>query len=108
MEIKKPVAFEGGPLTFHPTLVKVFAERLDLKEDEILCPKHSEINDCIWGSIILDKMFADSKPKDVNKMLVILEDAQKDHSHVSGEIAKPFLNQKKKKMLLKKHIRRNR
>lgn len=23
LEIKKPVAFEGGPLTFHPTLVKV-------------------------------------------------------------------------------------
>ena len=34
-------------------------------------------------------------------MLVILEDAQKDHSHVSGEIAKPFLNQKKKKNAFK-------
>ena len=32
--------------------------------------------------------------KDVNKMLVILEDAQKDHSHVSGEIAKPFFESK--------------
>ena len=48
----KPVAFEGGPLTFHPTLVKVFAERLNLKEDEILCPKHSELMIAYGGSII--------------------------------------------------------
>ena len=101
LEIKKPVAFEGGPLTFHPTLVKVFAERLDLKEDEILCPKHSELMIAYGAALSLDKMFADSKPKDVNKMLVILEDAQKDHSHVSGEIAKPFFESKEEENAFK-------
>ena len=29
LEIKKPVAFEGGPLTFNPTLIRVFAQRLE-------------------------------------------------------------------------------
>ena len=104
LEIKKPVAFEGGPLTFHPTLVKVFAERLNLKEDEILCPKHSELMIAYGAALSLDKMFADSKPKDVNKMLVILEDAQKDHSHVSGEIAKPFFESKEEENAFKEAI----
>jgi len=31
LEIQPPVLFEGGPLTFNPTLVRVFAERLGLK-----------------------------------------------------------------------------
>ena len=53
------------------------------------------------AALSLDKMFADSKPKDVNKMLVILEDAQKDHSHVSGEIAKPFFESKEEENAFK-------
>ncbi len=43
LEIEKPVVFEGGPLTFHPTLVRVFAERLGLREEEILRPERPEI-----------------------------------------------------------------
>ena len=35
LEILRPVAFEGGPLTFNPVLVRVFAERLGLGEAEI-------------------------------------------------------------------------
>ena len=38
LDIEKPVAFEGGPLTFHPTLVRVFAERLHLSEEDIIRP----------------------------------------------------------------------
>ena len=43
LEIRKPVAFEGGPLTFNPTLVKVFAQRLHLSEEEVLIPPHPEM-----------------------------------------------------------------
>lgn len=35
LELKAPVIFEGGPLTFNSRLVDVFAERLGLKEDEM-------------------------------------------------------------------------
>ena len=38
LSIEKPVVFEGGPLTFNRTLVRVFAERLDLRPEEILSP----------------------------------------------------------------------
>lgn len=43
LDIQKPVVFEGGPLTFNPTLVNVFAERLGLTPEETLRPSHPEI-----------------------------------------------------------------
>ena len=43
LEIKKPVAFEGGPLTFNPTLIRVFAQRLGLAPEDILIPEHPEL-----------------------------------------------------------------
>ncbi len=43
LTIQPPVVFEGGPLTFHPTLVRVFAQRLGLGEQDILIPEHPEL-----------------------------------------------------------------
>ncbi len=42
LDIKPPVIFEGGPLTFNPRLVEVFSERLGLSEDQIIIPAHPE------------------------------------------------------------------
>lgn len=41
--IEAPVVFEGGPLLFNPTLVRVFAERLGLAEGDIVVPEHPEM-----------------------------------------------------------------
>ncbi|ADN02491.1 acyl-CoA dehydratase activase [Spirochaeta thermophila] len=43
MEIRGPVIFEGGPCTFNPTLVRVFAERLGLGSDEVVVPSRPEV-----------------------------------------------------------------
>lgn len=43
LSIEKPVVFEGGPLTFNRTWVRVFAERLDLRPEEILSPDRPEL-----------------------------------------------------------------
>ena len=42
LEITPPILFEGGPLTYNPTLVRVFSERLNLSEDEAIVPEHPE------------------------------------------------------------------
>ena len=42
VEIRGPVIFEGGPLTFVDTLINVFAERLSLGTSDILVPDHPE------------------------------------------------------------------
>ncbi|MDR2783830.1 MAG: activase, partial [Treponema sp.] len=42
LELKPPIVFEGGPLTFNPTLIQVFAERLGLCKADCICPPHPE------------------------------------------------------------------
>ena len=58
LDIQKPVVFEGGPLTFNPTLVNVFAERLGLSPEETLRPTHPEIMIAYGAALSLDGMFA--------------------------------------------------
>jgi len=51
LEIRPPVIFEGGPLTFNPELIAVFAERLELAESDIIRPEHPEIL-IAWGAAL--------------------------------------------------------
>ncbi len=60
LDIRTPVVFEGGPLTFNPTLIRVFAERLSLTEADILRPKHPEIMIAYGAALSLQTMFANS------------------------------------------------
>ena len=59
MEIKPPVIFEGGPLTFNPTLVRVFKERLGIAEEQTIVPERSEVL-VAWGAALsIGSMFSD-------------------------------------------------
>lgn len=42
LELRAPIIFEGGPLTFNPTLIRVFADRLALSSTDIIVPEHPE------------------------------------------------------------------
>ncbi len=56
LDIKSPVVFEGGPLTFNPVLIQVFAHRLGLSKKEVLIPEHPELM-MAWGAALsLKKM----------------------------------------------------
>ena len=57
LDIRAPVVFEGGPLTFHPKLVEVFSERLHLKEGERLVPERPEIMVALGAALSLNGMF---------------------------------------------------
>ena len=61
LDIEKPVAFEGGPMTFNPTLIKVFAQRLGLSKDEIIRPERPEIIIAYGAALSLNTMFQDKK-----------------------------------------------
>ncbi len=63
LPLKPPIIFEGGPLTFNKTLVKVFAERLELKEDEVIIPDHPETIVALGTAMAIDSLF----PKDVSE-----------------------------------------
>ena len=57
LEIKPPVVFEGGPLTFNPTLIKVFAQRLGLTEDDIILPDRAELFIAYGAALSVNEMF---------------------------------------------------
>lgn len=56
LDINTPVAFEGGPLTFHPRLKDVFAERLSLAPEDIIVPEHPEIMVAYGAALSIDEI----------------------------------------------------
>ena len=61
LEIRRPVAFEGGPLTFNRTLIQVFAQRLDLSRRDILLPEHPELMMARGAALSLSALFAGAR-----------------------------------------------
>ena len=55
--IEKPVIFEGGPLTYVPELVRVFAERLALSDDDIVVPEHPQLMVAYGAALSHDSVF---------------------------------------------------
>ncbi len=62
MEMRPRIIFEGGPLTFNPTLVRVFKERLGLDDDDVVVPDHPETIVAYGAALSAGAMFAD-KPQ---------------------------------------------
>lgn len=60
IDIKSPVIFEGGPLTFNPTLTKVFMERLDLSESDVIVPEEAETIVALGTALAIDELFLDA------------------------------------------------
>lgn len=59
LEIHPPVVFQGGPLRFCPTLVRVFRERLGLTEDSSHLPEHAEVFIARGAALALSSLFQD-------------------------------------------------
>ncbi|MCL1836505.1 MAG: acyl-CoA dehydratase activase, partial [Treponema sp.] len=59
LEIKPPVVFEGGPLTFNPALIDVFAERLGLSEADIIRPPNSQTLIAYGAALSINELFKD-------------------------------------------------
>ncbi len=59
LDVIPPVIFEGGPLTFNPTLVRVFKERLRIDGADVIIPDSPELIVARGAALSLQKMFAD-------------------------------------------------
>ena len=60
LEIHPPLVFQGGPLTFCPTLVRVFRERLGLDETNSRLPGNAEIFVAYGAALSLGSLFEDA------------------------------------------------
>ena len=57
LELKPPVIFEGGPLTFDATLRRAFAEELNLTEDDMILPEKPETIVARGAALAMDELF---------------------------------------------------
>lgn len=91
LELKPPIIFEGGPLTFNPTLIKVFAERLELKGDDIVVPEHAETIVAYGTAVAIDNIFADkAEYVTFGKLLDRLQSYNSEDYACDKRVSEPF------------------
>ena len=105
LDIRGPVLFEGGPMTFNPRLIRVFAERLELPEEEILVPEHPEIMVAYGAALSLEELFGENRTEaDVDALLSVLESVRREnHAPDAGRTAVFFASDEEKKAFLRRH-----
>lgn len=69
MEIRGPVVFLGGPLTFNPVLVRVFEEKLGLGPGEAILPAQSEIL-VAYGAALAGKILFSHEENSYNRLRI--------------------------------------
>ena len=93
LKIRPPVAFEGGPLTFHPALVRVFKERLNLKDDEVLLPERPEMMVACGAALSAGSMFrAQSGCVPVTSLIERFEKSKEQGAEKEERLSKPFFS----------------
>ena len=81
LEIRPPVAFEGGPLTFHPRLGEVFAERLRLREEDILIPEYPEIMVALGAALSIEEIHSNSGAYTLKQLLELFKNAPENEEN---------------------------
>ena len=100
LELKAPIIFEGGPMTFNPRLVQVFAERLGLRPEEIIIPEHPETI-VARGAAIASAKFGSSRVR-VSEMKAVLSTYK---SPASAFTTKPFFDTpEQREAFVKRHL----
>lgn len=98
LDIQKPVVFEGGPLTFNPTLIRVFAERLELSPEEVLIPEHPEIMIAYGAALSLLEMFREeTQVYDVEELKQAIHTVKEKNAGVLVESGNPFFQSEDEK-----------
>ena len=99
-----PVIFEGGPMTFHPRLIGVFAERLELKPEEVLIPEHPEIMVAYGAALSLTELFGEGEAVDTDRLQRELKEAEIHvQSQNAGSAPVFFASGEEKKKFEKRH-----
>ena len=104
LDIEKPVVFEGGPLTFNKTLVKVFAQRLNLTEEETLIPPQPELMIARGTALSLNSLFAgQSEPLAIGELAARLENAPAASAEAAVSAPPFFKDEAEKEAFLNRH-----
>ena len=104
LELTAPIIFEGGPLTFNPTLVRVFAERLGLEETDIVRPEHPETIVARGTAIAVDELFSGQQDAvTLSQALERLDHAPAQPEDAAGTGKPYFADDKERDAFLRRH-----
>lgn len=92
LDIEAPVVFEGGPLTFDPTLVRVFAERLGLSANEAIVPERAETMMALGAALSVEELFSDRDCSMVAARAAEILRAYEKRPHEEEKPAPPFFS----------------
>ncbi|MCD8155699.1 MAG: acyl-CoA dehydratase activase [Clostridiales bacterium] len=108
LELAPPIIFEGGPLTFNPTLIKTYAKRLGLKSGDIVRPEHPETIVAYGTAISIDSIFPEEDESDIVTLKELTE-RLKDADEIplaEDEKTRPFfVSPEEKKRFKERHGR---
>ena len=90
--IEKPVIFEGGPLTYVPELIRVFAQRLNLGEEDIVIPAHPQLMVAYGAALSHDSVFKEGdEPISYEELMQRLDTlCKRDPASVQETEVRPF------------------
>ena len=104
LSITAPLIFEGGPFTFNPKLVEVFASRLDFTESEIIVPEQAELMVAQGCALSLTSLFKTKAQTFVNAQTIIEKLSSLPCSFDSNEHQDPFFKtQHEREEFYKRH-----
>ena len=104
LELTAPIIFEGGPLTFNPTLVRVFAERLGLEQGDIVRPEHPETIVARGTAIAVDELFpGEQDAMTISQALERLDAAPAQPQEAAGTGKPYFADEAEKEVFLRRH-----
>lgn len=92
LKLQPPIIFEGGPLTFHPTLIKAFAERLHLKPEDIIRPERPDTIVAQGAALAMNELFPDTGDDSIllPYAMQALDTVRIQPREQAGRTAKPY------------------
>jgi len=103
LDIVAPVAFEGGPLTFHPRLGEVFKERLELKDEDVLVPEHPEIMVAYGAILSIDDIHPDASFFKLDSLIEEMKKVSDDNDSEQGDGALYFESEEEMQAFVSKN-----
>ena len=90
LELKAPIIFEGGPLTFNSTLIRVFAERLGLSDKDYIVPQHAETIVAYGTAVAIDNLFDDDTYVTIDELINRIDTFDRSLIKEHKAVSKPF------------------
>ena len=104
LDILPPVAFEGGPLTFNKSLVRVFAERLNLTPEQTVIPEKPESIIALGAALSLEELFQNFEQKNSLQEMIPLLEKEMEKKSGESQSSKPFFDsEEEKEAFFKRH-----